>query len=233
VNFSLNISAGELFELIRPAMLFVAAILSSFVLFHARKRFRNVASILWAVATFVLPAIVFPLYLAVVLFRSKKVPPTTQPKFSLAVPAVYLLTLLAFISVYVMRDSSSADAHLARATQARLAGTTTEVISEYRKALALEDDPHTHSLLANDLEQAGYLTQALAELRLAERQGEPDDTIPFRLGTLLYRINHLSQARLEYERFLETNTCLTSSDRRCLEAARRIQELEQLISGSR
>lgn len=216
-------------------MLFVAALLSAFVLLHARKRFRNISSFLWAVTTFVFPYIVFPLYFAVVLLRrvrSLQAQPL-QPRFSLAVPAIYLLTLLAFISVYLQRDSSSADTHLARATQARLAGNTRQVISEYRMALALEDDAHTHNLLADDLEQAGLWTEALAELRLAERQGEPDDSIAFRAATLLYRINHLGQARMEYERFLETKSCLQSSDRRCLEAAGRIQELDGILSGNK
>jgi hypothetical protein len=216
-------------------MLFVAALLSAFVLFHARKRFRNISSFLWAATTFVFPYIVFPLYFAVALVRpvrSLQAQPL-QPGYSLAVPAIYLLALLAFISVYLQSDSSSADTHLARATQARLAGNSQQVISEYRMALALEDDAHTHNLLAVDLERAGLWTEALAELRLAERQGEPDDSIAFRIATLLDRIDHWAQARMEYERFLETKTCLNSSDRRCFEAARRIQLLDQILSGSK
>lgn len=230
MNFRFNISAGELFEMIRPTMLFLAAFLSFLVFSHSRKRFETLISLAWALATFALPAVVFPLYLAVILIRRRIKGPASPRalRFPIAIPALYLLTLLAFVSVYLLRDSASADTHLARATQARLADNTSRVIAEYRRALALDDDPHTRSLLASDLEQASYLTEALAELRLAERQGETDDLIVFRIATLLHKIDHVSEARLEYERFLQTKTCLKMSDRRCVEALERIKQLQQI-----
>ena len=48
-------------------------------------------------------------------------------------------------------------------------------IREYREALKDEDDPHTHKLLAVELANAGYISEAIAEFRLAELGGETCD----------------------------------------------------------
>jgi Flp pilus assembly protein TadD len=115
---------------------------------------------------------------------------------------------LSAIGVYFYFDARSVDAHLASATQAKLVEDTKGAIREYRKALAQEDNPHTRKLLAIELANAGNVTEAISEFRLARERGEPDDTISFRLGVLLERMNLTNQAKLEYERFLQSETCL-------------------------
>ena len=76
---------------------------------------------------------------------------------------------------YFYFDSRSVDAHLARATQAKLVEDSTTAIREYREALKREDDPHIHKLLAIELANAGYISEAITEFRLAEQGGETDD----------------------------------------------------------
>ena len=90
-------------------------------------------------------------------------------------PLLYAVIALAALFVYFYLDSRSVDAHLARATQAKLVEDSTTAIREYRAALAREDDPHTHKLLAIELANAGYLAEAILEFRLAEQGGESDD----------------------------------------------------------
>lgn len=223
MNLRFDISAGELFEMIRPAMLFVAALLSSLVLLHARKRFGNLTALAWALATFVFPPVVLPFYIAVLVWKRPGVPAVRRIAHTIAIPTIYLLALFAFISVYVLHDSASADLHLARATQAKLAGNRQRVIAEYRLALAAEDNAHTHKLLANELAETGYLTEALGEFRLAERGGEPDPLIPFRIATLLDMMGYINQAELEYERFLNSGVCLSApTEPACAGARQRI-----------
>ncbi len=227
MNFPLDISAGELFELIRPAMLFVAVLLSSWVFFDARKRrFGDALSLAWSLGTFLLAPVVLPLYLAVLLLRQCKrhSAVASRVRFPLAIPLVYLIALLAFLCLYLLQDSNSADVHLARATQAKLAGKRETVLAEYRKALTLEDDPHTHKLLANELSEAGYWTEALAEFRLAERGGEPDPLVTLRIANLLEMMGYVNQATLEYQKFLSSALCLkTRDDPRCLAVANRVE----------
>jgi tetratricopeptide (TPR) repeat protein len=230
VNLRFNISAGEFFELIRPAMLFLAAIISTGLLVHARKRFPGFSSFAWALATFAFLPVVLPLYVATLLLTPSR--NRWLPRFPILLPVLYLLSLLAFISVYLLHDSSNADTHLARAKQAKLAGKPGQAISEYRQALALEDDAHTHKLLANELAESGYLIDALAEFRLAERKGEPDDNISFQIATLLQRLDHPNEAQMEYKRFVTSGSCLTLSDPRCIEATVRINALDKLIKTS-
>lgn len=226
MTFRLDISAGEFFEIIRPAMLFVAAFLSSFILFHARKRFGTVGSFAWAIATFVLTPVVFPLYFAVLIVRRRADGLASQRhvRFLIAIPLIYLLALTAFISVYLLHDAADADTHLARATQARLAGKQQSVIAEYRLALAQEDDAHTHKLLAEELAEAGYWTEALGEYRLAERGGEPDEFISFRIATLLDQMGNVHQATLEYEKFLDGKFCFSAPEEpTCVGARKRVE----------
>ena len=105
---------------------------------------------------------------------------------------------------------------------AKLVEDTNTAIREYQQALALEDDPHTHKLLAIELATAGYLSEAISEFRLAQQGGEPDDSIQYRLGLLLERLNQEGQARLEFQDFLLTTTC-TQQDLRCEEARNRLE----------
>ena len=62
-----NMSAGQLFDLIMPAAFALSALLSTWVLASARKRFQLLQAFGLAIGTLFLPLIVFPLYLAVML----------------------------------------------------------------------------------------------------------------------------------------------------------------------
>lgn len=204
-----NMSAGELFELIRPSMLIVAALLSTWVLYSARKRFPLYAAFAWALGTLFLPLVVLPVYLIVILLWRRAV---NSPRRSLILPLAYGLIVTASIAVYFYFDSRTVDAHLARAARAKVIDDHGTVIREYRSALALEDNPHTHKLLALQLMQAGYFTEAVSEFRLAQQGGEPDDVIHYNLGLLFERLSQNGQARLEFEEFLLTQTCQTPDD---------------------
>ncbi len=198
-------SAGQLFDLIMPAAFVISALLSTWVLASARRRFQLHYALAFAAGTLFLPLIVFPLYLATMLWRAKNGPPA---KWRYALPLLYAVITLSAIGAYFYFDTRSVDAHLASATQAKLVEDTNGAIREYRKALAQEDNPHTRKLLAIELANAGNLTEAISEFQLARERGEPDDSISFRLGVLLERMNLTSQAKLEYERFLLSDTCL-------------------------
>lgn len=213
-------SAGELFELIMPAAFAVSAILSTFVLASARKRFSFLNALAIALATLFLPLIVLPLYLALMFWR-KPVGPPRRWRYTL--PLLYAAILLSGIGAFYYFDSRSVDSYLARAERAKLVDDYTTAMREYRGALALEENPHTRKLLAIQLVQAGQLTEAVSEFRLAQQGGEPDDAIHYYLGKLLERLNQNEQAKLEFQSFLITNTCL-QIDRRCEEARNRLQE---------
>jgi hypothetical protein len=208
-------SAGQLFDLIMPAAFAASALISTWVLVSARKRFQLHYALALAAGTLFLPLIVFPVYLVLMMWRPKTGPPK---RWRYALPLVYAVIALSAIAAYLYFDGRSVDAHLARATQAKLVEDSTTAIREYREALAQEDNPHTHKLLAIELGIAGYTTEAISEFRLAEMGGEPDDSIHFNLGLLLERMNLTSQARMEFEEFLMSATC-EQSDVRC-EAAR-------------
>ena len=162
--------AGELFELIRPAVILVSALLSIWVLASARKRFPIYVAFPWAVGTLFLPLIVVPLYLAVILLSRR---PVRAPRGRWLLPLGYGVIVVAAVVSYFYLDSQSVDAHLARATQAKLTEDHATVIREYRRALALEDNPHTHKLLAFELLQTGQLDEAASEFRQAQQGGEP------------------------------------------------------------
>ena len=218
-----NISAGELFELIRPSVLIAAALISTWVLYSARKRFPLYVALGWALGTLFLPLVVLPVYLIAILLCRR---PVYSPRWRAVLPLTYGLIATASIVTYFYFDSRTVDSHLARAARAKLIEDHGTVIREYRNALAQEDDPHTHKLLALQLMQAGYLTDAISEFRLAQQGGEPDDYIHYNLGLLFERIDQYGQARLEFEEFLLTQTCETNED--VCESAR--QKLEALAS---
>ena len=169
-------SAGQLFDLIMPAAFALSAIFSAWVLASARKRFQILPAFALAIGTLFLPLIVFPIYLTIMLWRKKIGPPA---KWRYALPIFYLAVALLSIGVFFYLDSRSADAHIARATQAKLVYDSKTAIREDRQALALEDDPHTHKLLAIELAEAGYVEEAISEFRIAEEGGEtcqPEDS---------------------------------------------------------
>ena len=158
-------SAGLLFDLIMPAAFAVSALVSTWVLASARKRFQLYHALALAVGTLFLPLIVFPIYLVLMMWRPKLGPPK---RWRYSLPLLYGALALFSIGAYFYFDSRSIDAHLARATQAKLVEDSTTAIREYRAALALEDDPHTRKLLAIELANAGYISEAALEFRLAE-----------------------------------------------------------------
>ena len=222
MNFKIDMSAGELFDLIMPAALVLSALVSTWVLASARKRFSLYYAIGLALGTLFLPLIVFPLYLVIVLWRRKIGPPK---RLRYALPLLYAAIVLFTIAGFFYFDSRSVDAHLARATQAKLVEDTATAIREYGQALALEDDPHTHKLLAIELANAGYWSEAISEFRLAEQGGEPDDSINYWLGLLLERMNLPNQARLEFEKFLLSETC-QRVDSRCDAARAKLPQID-------
>ena len=211
-------SAGELFDLIMPAAFVISALLSTWVLASARRRFHLYYAIALAVGTLFLPLIVFPIYLVLMLWRKRSDSPQ---RWRYALPLLYAAIVLAGIATFFYLDRRSVDAHLARATRAKLAEDANTAIREYRQALALDDDPHTHKLLAIELANAGYVSEAIAEFRLAQQRGEPDDSIHYRLGLLLQRLNQKDQAKVEFQNFLLTETC-KQPDGRCEEARVRL-----------
>ena len=214
-------SAGELFDLIMPAASVISALVSTWVLASARRRFRVYYAIAFAIGTLFLPLIVFPIYLVTMLWRERKDPPK---RWRYTLPLIYAAIVIAGIATFFYLDRRSVDAHLARATRAKLIEDSNAAIREYRQALVLHDDPHTHKLLAIELANAGHVSEAIAEFRLAQQRGEPDDSIHYRLGLLLERLQK-EQAKLEFQNFLLTETCRQPHER-CEEARARVAGIE-------
>ncbi|HET6668987.1 MAG TPA: hypothetical protein VFH15_02040 [Pyrinomonadaceae bacterium] len=220
----INISAGELFELIWPAVLILFALLSTWVLASARKRFSFGTALTWALATFSLTPVIFPLYLIVLLKRRGSSHREVPWRF--LVPLAYGLLVVGGIALYLYDQNRGVDVHLARAAYAKIRGNRVKAIAEYRAALLEEDDPHTRKLLGVELFEAGYWTEALSELRQAEAGGERDDLVILRIGSVLDAIGLPNQAQLEYQRFLLSPLCTQPvPDRRC-ETARGLLEKE-------
>lgn len=219
-------AAGEFFDLIFPAVLLLSAVLSTWVLASARKvGFPDYIALAWALATLIFPPVVLPLYLIARYAKRRRNTEnreTRNVRHRFAWPTLYLLAVTSFISLYGYNESMSADAYLAQAAKAKLKGDRAATIREYRKALALENNPHTRKLLAIELVSAGFSNEALSQFRLAEQGGEPDDTIAFQIALLLDGRNHINQARLEYERFLTSQLCTQDfPDQRCRFATER------------
>jgi hypothetical protein len=137
---------------------------------------------------------------------------------------LYALSILSLVALFFLHDYRSVDAHLARANQARLLNQRERTIREYRAALSLENDAHTHNLLADELAGAGLWEDALAEMRAAQQGGEPDETLPYRIANLLDLLDRRQEAPREYQNFLNTHLCTQSlPDPRCLNARLRLQ----------
>jgi len=162
-------SAGELFDLIMPAAYVASALLSTWVLASARKRFQLHFAFALALATLFLPVVTFPLYLAAIIWRRPDKPPQ---RWRYALPLLYAVILLSAIGLFVYFDGRTVDAHLARAARAKLVDDHNTAIKEYRQALAVEDNPHTRKLLAIELANAGYTSEANEEFSLAQQGGE-------------------------------------------------------------
>ena len=85
-------SAGELFDLIMPVASVISALLSTWVLASARRRFPFYYAIALAIGTLLLPLIIFPIYLVIMLWRKRTDPP---PRWRYALPLLYALIVLA------------------------------------------------------------------------------------------------------------------------------------------
>jgi hypothetical protein len=216
-------SAGELFDLIRPAVNLISALISTWILISARRRFRFWQGLIWAIATFFLTLVVVPLYLVTLLMWRKPKIQSINKRF--LVPLLYLTMLLASLAFYTYVSERQVDIHLTRAALAKVNSDTVTAIREYREALKLENSPHTHKLLAAELDNARYLMEAITEFRTAEMGGEPDDAIHFRLGVLLDKIDHPGESLLEFKKFVMSDTCL-QVDARCEAARKRIEDFE-------
>jgi tetratricopeptide (TPR) repeat protein len=142
-----------------------------------------------------------------------------------ALPLIYALALLSTGAIYFYRDYQSFDAHLARAANARLRNRRAAAIREYRAALRLSDDAHTHKLLAVQLAEDGQTEAALAEFRAAARGGDEDELLHLRTAHALDALGKPAEARLEYQKFLRENLCARPlPDTRCAEASARAQQ---------
>jgi tetratricopeptide (TPR) repeat protein len=140
---------------------------------------------------------------------------------------LYAAVLLAAGAFYFYRDYHSFDAHLARAANARLGNRRDATIREYRAALRIVDDAHTHKLLAVQLAEDGQAEAALAELRAAERGGEPDEMLTLRVASALDTLGRAEEALAAYEKFLRSESCSRpqSPAPQCVEAAARVRQL--------
>ena len=205
-------SAGEIFDLIRPAAVVFAALLSTWILASARRRFPFHYSFLWAGLGLFLPPVVIPLYLIALLVWHPPKLKSVRGRF--IVPAAYLIAMLGIFGLNEYRDSRSVDSHLAKAAFAKVNYDHLTAIKQYREALKIEDSAHTHKLLALSLMEAGFLHEAIDEFRAAEAGGEPDDAIHMHLGDLLYKLGRKDEAAVEYRKFLTSKTCL-EVDARC------------------
>ncbi len=149
-------------------------------------------------------------------------------KWRFALPLLYATALLLAGAIYFYRDYSSFDAHLMRAAQAKLYGRRERTITEYRAALRVQEDAHARKLLGLELLEAGRAEDALAELLAAERGGEPDERLPFRLASALDALGRRSEAAEAYGRFSRGALCAQSPpDTLCEQASARLQTLSR------
>lgn len=157
-----------------------------------------------------------------------------QPSFSstrlrpLLAPALYALTLSAAAALYFYLDYRTADAHLARAANARLRGNRASAINELRAALHLEDDPHTRKLLGLELAADSQHQAALDEFVASDKGGEPDEMLSYRVGVTLEALERRAEAAISYRNFLGTKLCAQDlPDARCERARVRLRAVEE------
>jgi hypothetical protein len=149
----------------------------------------------------------------------------TLRRRKLALPLIYALALLSIGALYFYRDYHSFDAHLARAANARLLNQRAATIREYRAALRLSDDAHTHKLLAIQLAEDGQHEAALTELHAAERGNEPDALLPYRIARTLDALGRPAEADIEYQKFTQSSLCAPPSlYMPCAEASARVEQ---------
>ena len=141
----------------------------------------------------------------------------------LAPTFAYLTAVLLVGGIYFYRDYVSFDAHFARARRAQLYNQRERAVREYRAALRLRDDAHTRKLLGVELSGAGRWEEALAELRAAERGGEPDGSLAYREALALDKLNRRDEAAQAFRRVLQTRPCARPEpDPLCVDARGRL-----------
>ena len=249
-----NLSAGELFEMLRPAAFFVAAIASTIVLAGARKRgFRMGWVLFWALGTLAALPVVIPVYLIYCLYFAKahasgssvsnkltassdldELVPNAQNRrtigFRFLLPLTYLLVVCTAGAIFFYRSWNSVDSHLARANTARLMSKPEMTITEYRQALAIEDNPHTHNLLGIELAHLGRWQEALVEFQAAENGREPDPVLTYHLGASLEVSGQMAEADAVFYKFLESPFCAALPiDSKCIDAKRRVTSQREKV----
>ena len=222
-----------MFELLRPAAFAISVLLSTWVLAGSRRRGLRPAHVFfWTAGAFLLPFIVFPVHLAVGLFRRRhrkvdqvRNEPSNDPTDSESVepvesepqrpsipmrwtlPLAYMLAMFAIGGLSYYREWQSVDSHLARANRARLNYDDSKVIAEYGAALKKEDSPHIHNLLGIALMDTGAWDKALSEFQAALDGGEPDDLLLYNMGQCLQNVGRKGEAKTYFARFLEKPRC--------------------------
>lgn len=246
------ISAGQLFDVLLPALLACAIICSTLVLADARRRRLPFHSIIaWTLGTLALPCTVLPLYLLTRLWPRRAQPsddvpeptpahaddaatdiqpddaPPVRPRAFLSRHAptiVYALLTTTLGALFFQHYYFGLDGHLARASNAKLYEQHARAANEYRAALRLADDPHTHKHLGLELAASNQWADALAELRTAERGGEPDAALPYHIANTLTALDQRAEAADEYRRFLTGDLCTQAMpDARCQQAQARLR----------
>jgi tetratricopeptide (TPR) repeat protein len=157
--------------------------------------------------------------------EDKTSPPESKPLewWRRAVPLFYFPTIFFVICLYFYYDYHTADAHLMRGNFEKIRNRHTGTIREYEAALRLEPtNAHTHKLLAEEFAAMERWQEALEHFRAAETKGEPDNTLPFRIATMLDALNLPREAVTEYERFVNGYCAGRLDDVRCDAARRRL-----------
>lgn len=219
-----QISVGQLFDVLLPALVACAILCSTWVLADARRRgLKPYALGAWTLLTLALPFTFLPLYLLARLRTPADQSQTLRPRR--APVLVYAGALAALAAVYFWHDYRSLDAHLARASGAKLHQQHERAAAEYTAALSLADDPHTRKLLGLELGATGRWADALAELRAAERGGEADALLPYHIANALAALGRRAEAADEYRRFSAGGACTQSPpDARCVGAQAYVRE---------
>lgn len=260
-----QISVGDVYETMRPALFALAALCSVLVLADARRHggFRRYAAWAWTLTAFVSPPVVLPLYLVARMYTPRPsttlAAPESDPHVShgddarpgvgqgvgespgeesaargatpggagFALPLLYAAALALAGAYYFYRDYRSFDAHLARAAREKLNRRAERAIGEYRAALGVRDDAHTRKLLGLELLGAGRAEEALAELRAAERGGEPDEMLAYHIGSALEAAGRRDEAASSFEAYLRSGLCARTPSRASCEGARaRVRQRE-------
>ncbi len=228
---SWQISSATLADGLRPVSFALAVMLSTWVLSDARRRGLSVFAVtVWTLLVLLLTPVLLPLYFIARTFASKSAAvearhAAKRMKRDFVWPLLYAATLAALGAGYFYLDYKSLDAHLARASQARLSDQHERAIREYRSALVSEDDPHTRKLLGIELLDMGRAAEALAEFRAAESAGEPDELLSFRIASALDALGRTTEAAPAYQKFLQSRACTqTLPDRNCEQAYTRLQQ---------